>query len=162
MGFRTKSPKNYLALHTSMGCAASTTSASSSSAAPLATSATPFYDAFIKAFEAKDVEASGSLYDDECIWTWHSSGKTSTKAELMAMMPNFMKMPPSQKQRCLYENSEICVSHAFNRFPNGDVEGTMMVMKLRNGKCYAVETGSTIIPKDSPNYIHDDGCSQPA
>jgi hypothetical protein len=64
-----------------------------------------------------------------------------------------MKMPPSQKQRCVYENAEICVYHAFNRFPSGDVEGTMMILMLRDGKCYRVETGSTNIPQDSPNYI---------
>ena len=34
--------------------------------------------------------------------------------------------------------------HGFNRFPNGDVEGTMMV-QMRDGKCYRVETGSTAI-----------------
>lgn len=88
-----------------------------------------------------------------CAQVWHSSGKTMTKEQFVGMMPNFMKMPPSQKQRCIYESSEICVSHAFNRFPSGDVEGTMMVQMLRNGKCYRVETGSTNIPKDSPNYI---------
>ena len=49
--------------------------------------------------------------------------------------------------------SRRCVFHAFNKFPDETVEGTMMVMKLRDGKCYHVETGSTLIPKDSPNYI---------
>ena len=42
----------------------------------------------------------------------------------------------------------ICVYDAFNKFPDQSVEGTMMVMKLR-GKCYHIETGSTLIPKDS-------------
>ena len=55
----------------------------------------------------------------------------------------------------MYENSDVCVIHSFNRFPNGDVEGTMMVCMLRNGQCYRVETGSTQIPKDSPNYISE-------
>ena len=112
-----------------------------------------FYDAFTKAFDNKDINAIGDLYADDCQWVWHSSGKSMDKKAFLAMMPNFMKMPPSQKQRCVYENSETCVFHAFNKFPNGDVEGTMMVMKLREGKCFHVETGSTLIPKDSPNYI---------
>ena len=71
----------------------------------------------------------------------------------MCGRPNFFKMPPAQKQRLVYENSEICVSHAFNKFPDQSVEGTMMVMMLKGGKCYKVETGSTLIPKESPNYI---------
>merc|ERR1719269_31775 len=29
----------------------------------------------------------------------------------------------------------------------------MMVQMLRKGKCYRVETGTTLIPEDSPNYI---------
>ena len=101
----------------------------------------------------KDVEAVAALYADDCEWVWHSSGKTMGKEAFVSMMPNFMKMPPAQKQRCVYENSDICVSHGFNRFPNGDVEGTMMVQMLRDGKCYRVETGSTAIKEDSPNYI---------
>jgi ketosteroid isomerase-like protein len=114
-----------------------------------------FYDKFWNAFEAKDVDAVAALYTEDCEWVWHSSGKTMGKEAFVGMMPNFFKMPPAQKSRCVYENADICVMHSFNRFPNGDVEGTMMVVKLRNGQVYRVETGSTPIPKDSPNYISE-------
>lgn len=114
---------------------------------------TPFYDKFKKAFDDKDVDAIAACYTEDCQWVWHSTGKSMGKEAFVAMMPGFMKMPPSQKQRCLYENSEICLFHAFNKFPNGDVEGTMMMLKLRNGQCYLVETGSTVVPPGSPNYI---------
>ena len=112
-----------------------------------------FYDKFSKAFESKDIDLVSACYTDDCEWVWHSSGNTMKKEAFVAMFPAFMKMPPSQKQRCIYENSEICVTHAFNRFPSGDVEGTLMTLMLRDGLCYRVETGSTPIPKDSPNYI---------
>ena len=112
-----------------------------------------FYEAFQKAYDEKDVEAIGKLYTDDCKWVWHSSGKTMNKEAFLSMMPNFMKMPPTVKPRCVYENSEICLFHGFNKFPSGDVEGTLMALKLKDGKCYHVETGSTTIPKDSPNYI---------
>ena len=115
---------------------------------------TPFYTASMKAFfEDKDLDAVAALYTDDCEWVWHSSGKTMGKEAFLGMMPGFMKMPRPQKQRCVYENAEICVTHQFTRFPNGDVEATMMVQKLRDGKCCKVETGSTAIPQDSPNYI---------
>ena len=112
-----------------------------------------FYAKFFDAFEKKDLDAISSCYTDDCEWVWHSSGKKMGKEAFMSMMPNFMKMPPAQKQRCVYENSSICVAHSFNKFPDETVEGTMMVMMLKKGKCYKVETGSTLIPKDSPNYI---------
>ena len=112
-----------------------------------------YYAKFDTAFKAKDVEAVAALYHEDCEWVWHSSGKTMSKEAFVGMMPNFMKMPPSQKGRCVYENSEVCVSHSFNKFPDASTEGTMMVQMLRDGKCYRVETGSTLIPKESPNYI---------
>ena len=112
-----------------------------------------FYAQFNEAFDAKNLEKIGELYADDCQWVWHSSGKSMSKEQFLGMMPNFFKMPPAQKPRLVYENADICVYHAFNKFPDQSVEGTMMVMKLRGGKCWHVETGSTLIPKDSPNYI---------
>ena len=112
-----------------------------------------FYAKFTEAFDSKDLEKISACYDDECEWIWHSSGKTMNKEAFMSMMPNFVKMPPTVKPRCLYENADICVYHGFNKFPDQSVEGTLMFIKLRDGKAISVETGSTLIPKDSPNYI---------
>ena len=112
-----------------------------------------FYATWSAAFEAKDEKAIAALYHDECEWVWHSSGKTMNKETWLGMMPHMFKMPPFQKPRCVYENGEICVSHSFAKFPSGDTEAVMMVQMLRDGKVYRVETGSTLVPKESPNYI---------
>ena len=129
-----------------MGCGASKTDAASPTVS--------FYETFTKAFDSKDLDTVASLYAEDCKWVWHSSGKEMDKAAFVGMMTNFLaKMPPTQKQRLVYENADICVSHGFNRFPDGSVEATMMVQKLKNGKAYLIETGSTLIKEDSPNYI---------
>ena len=116
-------------------------------------SSTPFYDSSWDAFKKQDPEAWLAQFTEDCEWVWHSNGKVTDKEFISGMLPQWMKMPPAEKPRCLYENKEVCVSHFFNRFPDATVEGTMMVQMLRKGKCYRVETGTTLIPEDSPNYI---------
>ena len=116
-------------------------------------SSTPFYDSTWDAFKKQDPEAWLAQFTEDCEWVWHSNGKVTDKEFISGMLPQWMKMPPAEKPRCLYENKEVCVSHFFNRFPDATVEGTMMVQMLRKGKCYRVETGTTLIPEDSPNYI---------
>ena len=116
-------------------------------------SSTPFYDSSWDAFKKQDPEAWLAQFTEDCEWVWHSNGKVTDKEFISGMLPQWMKMPPAEKPRCLYENKEVCVSHFFNRFPDETVEGTMMVQMLRKGKCYRVETGTTLIPEDSPNYI---------
>lgn len=58
------------------------------------------------------------------------------------------------KNRCIFENAEISVSHSFCKFPNGSVDAVLLVSRLRDGKCYFVETGSTSIPETSPNFLN--------
>ena len=77
-----------------MGCGASKATAS-------------FYAKFYAAFEAKEIDAISACYTDDCEWVWHSSGKSMGKEAFVAMMPNFFKMPPAKKQRCVYENAEM-------------------------------------------------------
>ena len=61
-------------------------------------------------------------------------------------------MPPGQKERCIFENDQLLVSHSFNKFPNGTVDAVMTVQTIRDGKVCRMETGSTPVPQDSPNF----------
>ena len=115
----------------------------------------PYYETFQAAWDKKDAAAVAALFHEDCEWIWHSSGKTMNKETWAGMLPNMFKMHPFEKQRCLYENADICVSHQFAKFPSGDTEAVMMVQKFKDGKVIRVETGSTLVPKDSPNYIAD-------
>jgi hypothetical protein len=46
-------------------------------------------------------------------------------------------------QRCIYENDDILVEHAFSEFPSGDKEAVMMVSLKKNGLIWRTETGAT-------------------
>ena len=48
--------------------------------------------------------------------------------------------------RCLYENDDILVTHAFVTFPNGTKDAVMMVHMKKDGLLWRTETGSTPIP----------------
>lgn len=113
------------------------------------------YDEWTASWAAKDIEKLLALCTDDFIFEWHSSGKKMDKAAFKAMLENFVKadLPPGQKQRCIYENEEILVSHSFNKFPNGTVDAVMTVQHLKDGKICMMETGSTTVPEDSPNFI---------
>ena len=94
------------------------------------------------------------LMSENFIVEWHSSGKEMDKASFRMMIENFAKadIKDATKQRCIYENDDIIVSHAFNRFPDGSVDAIMTARMLKDGKVYRMETGSTAIKEDSPNY----------
>lgn len=76
-------------------------------------------------------------------------------AFVLRRLEGFVKaeMPPPRKERCIFENDEIVVSHSFNKFPNGSVDAVMTVQTLKDGKVCRMETGSTTVPQDSPNFF---------
>jgi len=51
----------------------------------------------------------------------------------------------NSNQRCIYENDDILVEHAFSEFPSGDKEAVMMVHLKKNGLIWRTETGATPI-----------------
>jgi c-di-GMP-related signal transduction protein len=112
------------------------------------------FDAWQAAFKERNLDAMFELMSDDFIFEMHSSGKKMDKAGFRIMMENFVKanIGDATKQRCVYENEEIIVSHAFNKFPNGSVDAILTVRKVKDGKVCFMETGSTSIAVDSPNY----------
>ena len=45
--------------------------------------------------------------------------------------------------RCVYENADILVEHAFMSYPDDTKEAVMMVAMLKDGKIIHMETGAT-------------------
>ena len=120
---------------------------------------TPFYDRFDGGFRSGDIEKAADCLADDFEFVFHASGKSVNKEQWKGMMGGFLKMMGDDqekwyaKKRCIYESATICVSHNFSKFPNGTVDAVLMVMHLRDGKCYKMETGSTTVPVDSPNFF---------
>ena len=112
------------------------------------------YDAWASAWKERNLDAMFELMSEDFVVEWHSSGKKVDKAGFRTMMESFAKadIQDATKQRCIYENEEIIVSHAFNKFPNGTVDAIMTVRKVKDGKVCHMETGSTSIAQESPNY----------
>ena len=69
-----------------------------------------------------------------------------TLAEITDLgMKNMMNSHKDTNQRCIYENDDILVEHAFSEFPSGDKEAVMMVHLKKNGLIWRTETGATPI-----------------
>lgn len=102
-----------------------------------------------KAVQDGDVEAVAAFYHPDFQITMHSSGTVMTKdqwkegAAAVFGDDNFKR----EASRCLYENEDILVSHAFMTFPNGSRDAVMWVATKKDGLIHKVGTGSTPISK---------------
>lgn len=97
--------------------------------------------------DAKDVEGYLACLHDDFVFVRHQSGTELTKAEWMPTVTAMMESSSLEfnKQRCLYENSEIMVEHSFMKFPDGTAEAVLVVNHIKDGKIIRVETGATPI-----------------
>ena len=98
-----------------------------------------FFDKWEAAIENKDLDGMVELM--------HPTGKVIRRDE---WKETFGKLIASNKfkrdkNRCVYENDDIMVSHSFVTFPNGTTDSVMYVGILKDGKLFRVETGSTPI-----------------
>ena len=48
-----------------------------------------------------------------------------------------------ESSRCIYENNDILVQHAFMSYPDDSREAVMLVAMLKDGKIISMETGAT-------------------
>ena len=98
--------------------------------------------------DAKDVEGYLACLHDDFVFVRHQSGTELTKAEWMPTVTAMMESSSLEfnKQRCLYENSEIMVEHSFMKFPDGTAEAVLVVNHIKDGKIIRVETGATPLP----------------
>ena len=52
-----------------------------------------------------------------------------------------------EASRCIYENDNILLLHAFMTFANGSTEAVMWIAPKGDGLIHTVETGSTLISR---------------
>ena len=104
-----------------------------------------FFEKWEAVIENKDLDGVVELMHPEYTMVLHSTGKVIRRDE---WKETFGKLIASDKfkrdkNRCVYENDDIMVSHSFVTFPNGTTDAVMYVGILKDGKLFRVETGST-------------------
>ena len=106
-----------------------------------------FFEKWEAAFNNKDLNGMAELMHPEWTMVMHSTGKVIHLDEWKETFGKFIASDKFQrdKNRCIYENDEIMVSHSFVTFPNGTTDAVMYVGILKDGKLFRVETGSTPI-----------------
>ena len=98
-----------------------------------------------KAMEDKDEAALRDIIHDDYTFTMHKSGTVLKKDDVVkwAMSGDINR----DKVRVIYENDEIGVEHAFVTFNDGNKEAVMAVIKFKDGKVFALDTGATPMGK---------------
>ena len=93
--------------------------------------------------ENRDKNAYSECIHNNFVFVRHQSGAKLSKEEWTPMLQS-NKLEIS-KQRCIYENDEILVTHSMMNFPDGTSEAVMVVNQLKDGKVVRVEAGATPI-----------------
>ena len=102
-----------------------------------------FSEKWKRAFDSRDRAAFEDLIDDEFAYLRHQSGTEINKEKITNIWTSDGPRPERRNYRIIYENDDILVSHQFMEFPSGDRESVMVVMLLRDGKLFRMETGAT-------------------
>ena len=104
-----------------------------------------FFDKWEAAIENKDLDGMAELMHPEWTMVMHSTGKVIHPDEWKETFGKMITRDKFKrdKNRCVYENDDIMVSHSFVTFPNGTTDAVMYVGILKDGKLFRVETGST-------------------
>ena len=105
------------------------------------------YEKMKSAQADRDVAAFNACYHEDWEFLFHSTGRVmrredDTEDSLLNRWDTFIV----EGDRCLYENDDILVTHAFVTFPNGTKDAVMMVHMKKDGLLWRTETGSTPIP----------------
>ena len=96
----------------------------------------------------KDAKGYLAIFHEDFTFLSHQSGKTTTLKDWEEpKIQSMMEKITSEKMRCIYENDEILVMHAFNTYGSGDREALMQVSMLKGGKILSMETGASPLPK---------------
>ena len=102
------------------------------------------YEKLKKAWDDADVEAYNALHHKDYSFTFHSTGRVMRRGDMSEQdMKKMMMSHKNADERCVYENDDILVQHAFTEFPSGDKEAVMMVSLKKDGLIWRTETGAT-------------------
>jgi hypothetical protein len=97
---------------------------------------------FIEAVNSKNVELLDEIVHDDYTFNMNNGSDLISKGDVIAwsMSDSFSR----DKQRIIYENSEIGIEHAVVSFSNGTPsEAVISVHIIKNGKIMSTETGAT-------------------
>ena len=104
------------------------------------------YEKMRNAWNEADVETYKALHHEDWSFTFHSTGRVVTSADVNDQdMKNMMMAHKNTDERCIYENDEILITHFFGTFPNGTQDAIMWVALKKDGLIHHVETGATPI-----------------
>ena len=93
----------------------------------------------------RNVDDYLDLLHEDFVVTFHKSGSTFSKTEWASMVAEMIENEKfiQESSRCVYENDDILVQHAFMSYPDDSREAVMLVAILKNGRIIHMETGAT-------------------
>ena len=103
------------------------------------------YDKLNQTVSDRDVNAYLELVHEDAVFVFHKTGNEFSKSDWAGMATGMMANDKfiHDSTRCVYENSDILVQHAFMSYPDDTKEAVMLVAMLKDGKIIRMETGAT-------------------
>jgi hypothetical protein len=95
----------------------------------------------------RNVDDYLDLLHEDFVAIFHKSGDTFSKSEWAPMVTGMMENEKfiQESSRCIYENDDVLVQHAFMSYPDDSRESVMLVAMLKDGKIISMETGATAL-----------------
>ena len=95
----------------------------------------------------RNVDDYLDLLHEDFVAIFHKSGDTFSKSEWAPMVTGMMENEKfiQESSRCIYENDDVLVQHAFMSYPDDSREAVMLVAMLKDGKIISMETGATAL-----------------
>ena len=108
------------------------------------------YEKLQNTIDECDLNGYLEILHSDYIFVRHLSGQEVSKEEwitTVSVMFDAIKEGKMtfEKNRCIYENSEILVLHQIGHFPDKTKEAILVVHSLLNGKIIKTESGATRI-----------------
>ena len=104
-------------------------------------------EAYNDAWDNGDGDALAEILHDDFVFNPHVGGVTMGKSDAVGFAG--MGAVTSEKNRILFENSEVGVSHSIVHFANGSTsEAVLSFMRFKDGQIVSMETGATPLSDD--------------
>ena len=103
------------------------------------------FDKLNQTMSDRDVNAYLDLVHEDAVFVFHKTGNEFSKSDWAGMVTGMMANDKfiQDSTRCVYENADILVQHAFMSYPDDTKEAVMLVAMLKDGKIIRMETGAT-------------------
>ena len=103
------------------------------------------FDKLNQTMSDRDVNAYLDLVHEDAVFVFHKTGNKFSKDDWAEMVTGMMANDKfvQDSSRCVYENVDILVQHAFMSYPDDTKEAVMLVAMLKDGKIIRMETGAT-------------------